>query len=282
DVLRAPKSALPRKLKPVPAAGCDPVQAKKEVEKAWRSTSAVLLGRELRRIDAYGKWLTGNVDFYDIAVERSPASGEDVYVVKKYWALENLPPIFVGTEKEQLAALTLEKRDLSGNLASMVRSAGRIAYLSLYYSENCANLDAPIVCANATNGYKTVMAVLTKNSGYSFWPRESVNIFGSSCVFAGSACINTHYSQNVARTFEADSVYNSSDLYFCHNVEGLSNGMFCFNVKSMRNAIGNAEYEKESYMKVKKSLLEQIAGELESKKTLRWSIYSIGAHEAKK
>lgn len=277
DLLKMPKSSKPPKLKGAAAEGCNPERAKEEVEKAWRSTTSVLLGRELPGIDRYGKWLCSNVDYYNLATERSPVSGEDVYVVKKYWMLEGLPPVFVGMEKEQMASISLKKEELSGNLGEMARNASRIAYLSLYYSENCTNIDAPIVSASATNGYKNIMPVLTKNAGFSFWPRESSNIFGSSCIFSSSFCMNTHHSEGAIRTFEVDTASSSSDLYFCHNVEGVSNGMFCFNAKSMRNAIGNAEYEKGKYASVKKALLEQIAGELEKTKSLRWNIYNIGA-----
>ena len=32
-----------------------------------------------------------------------------------------------------------------------------------------------------------------------------------------------------------------SDSWFCHNVEGMQNALFCFNTKSKRYAVGNAE-----------------------------------------
>ena len=67
-----------------------------------------------------------------------------------------------------------------------------------------------------------------------------------------------------------------TDLYFGHNCENVQDGMFCFNVKNLKRAIGNAEYSPDEYKKVKSSLLEQISSELEAKKTLKWDIYNIG------
>lgn len=276
DLLKMKKEGKPQKFKSIPSPGCNPARAKTEVEKAWRSTSSVMLGRELSEIDDYGKWLSSKVDFYDIGTERSPISGENVYIVKRYYMLESLPPVFVGMEKEQLSSVALAKDELSSNFRELMKHATRLAYMSVYYSENCSNIDAPLITTNATNGYKNIMTVLTKNTGYSFWPRESESIFGSSCVFSSSFCINTNHAQDVSRSFEVDAATNSSDIYFCHNVEGLTNSMFCFNSKSRKNSIGNTEYPLETYKKVKSALLAQISDELERTKTLKWSIYNIG------
>ncbi|MEW6529187.1 MAG: hypothetical protein AB1391_04820 [Candidatus Micrarchaeota archaeon] len=255
--------------------GCDPKKAKEETENAWRSTSRIVLGKELQDMDKYSDWLSKNVDFYDIATEQSPITGANVYIAKKYWKLENLTEVFVGMEKEQLNLLHLDKAVLSKSFLEIAKSAKRIAFISLYCSEKCINLDVPIVCINAINSYKTIMSVLSKNVAFSFWPRESTNIFGSSVVFSSAFCINAHYVQDVTRTFEVDMAVNSSDIYFCHNVEGLSDGMFCFNAKSMRNAIGNVEYSKDDYAKLKGNLLRQISEELEKTKKLKWNIYNL-------
>ncbi len=275
DLLKMKKSSMVLSTKPLINDGCDPKRAKEEVEKAWRSTSSILVGKELSDIDKYGKWLSSNVDFYDISMERSPISNEDVYVIKKYWMLENISKVFIGMEKEQLALVSLPRNEISSNLSEMIENASCIAYISCYYSEKCTNLDAPIVSANAINAYKNILAVLTKNAGFSFWPRESTNIFGGTCAFSSSFCINTHYVQNVNRTFEVNIANNSSDIYFCHNVEGVYDGMYCFNVKSIRNAIGNVEYSRDDFVKFKKTLLEQISNELERTKTLRFNIYNL-------
>ncbi|MEM4634141.1 MAG: hypothetical protein QW275_03235, partial [Candidatus Anstonellaceae archaeon] len=53
--------------------------------------------------------------------------------------------------------------------------------------------------------------------------------------------------------------------------------MFCFNLKNMRNAIGNTELSSLDYKKVKASLVLQMADELEKTKNLRWDIFNIGS-----
>ncbi|MDD5337197.1 MAG: hypothetical protein PHS02_01820 [Candidatus ainarchaeum sp.] len=282
DIFRAKKKSGGIKLGSLDLPTYDENKAREAAESAFMDTTKVLLGKELFPLDDFGPWLTASVDFYEFLPERSPVTGKDIFAVKKYWKYEELKGVFVGDEGEKLGDFSLSGEEISGNLREMVQNSARIAFLTTYISQNCTNIDAPLTCVDSANSYRTIMPVYTKNTAFSFWPRESANIFGSTCAFKSSFCMKSSYSQGLIRAFEVDSAYSSSDLYFCHNVEGLSNGMFCFNVKSMRNAIGNAEYGKESYMKVKNSLMEQIAGELESKKTLRWSIYSIGAHEAGK
>lgn len=53
--------------------------------------------------------------------------------------------------------------------------------------------------------------------------------------------------------------------------------MFCFNVKAKRYAIGNVEYPKEEYLRVKKLVLDEIAAKLEKGKKLEWSIFNVGS-----
>jgi hypothetical protein len=52
--------------------------------------------------------------------------------------------------------------------------------------------------------------------------------------------------------------------------------MFCFNVKNLRNAIGNAQFPPDKYRSIKDSIIEQMADRLIKKKDLKWNIYNIG------
>ena len=67
-----------------------------------------------------------------------------------------------------------------------------------------------------------------------------------------------------------------SDSYFLHNCENVNDAMFCFNVKNLRNAIGNSQLPPDKFQKTKSSLVEQMFSELEKKKSLKWNIYNIG------
>ena len=71
-----------------------------------------------------------------------------------------------------------------------------------------------------------------------------------------------------------DNSRSCSDVYYCHNCEDVTEGMFSFNIKGRRHVIGNAEVPLETYKRVKKSLLEQISEEFERNK-LKYDIYTI-------
>jgi len=51
--------------------------------------------------------------------------------------------------------------------------------------------------------------------------------------------------------------------------------MFCFNVKNLKYAIGNAEVGKEAFERVKKMLLSEITSSLEKTGDCKRSIYNI-------
>jgi hypothetical protein len=53
--------------------------------------------------------------------------------------------------------------------------------------------------------------------------------------------------------------------------------MFCFNAKNLKYAVGNVEYPREEYLRIKAQLLNEISSKIEKGKMLDWSIYNIGA-----
>ncbi len=82
-------------------------------------------------------------------------------------------------------------------------------------------------------------------------------------------------SVKLTRCFEVDGGRGCADTYFSHNVEGLSNCMFCFNVKSKRYAIGNSEMEKDKFIEIKKTIQNWAFEELMKNKNLELSVYSL-------
>jgi len=61
----------------------------------------------------------------------------------------------------------------------------------------------------------------------------------------------------------------------------LTDCMFCFNMKGARYCIGNTQLTKEEYMKARDALLKRMAGELDAKCALPYSIFTIGASHGK-
>jgi hypothetical protein len=152
-----------------------------------------------------------------------------------------------------------------------------IAYFNLEKDTGkISNVSRCAVVINATDGYETSALIQSKKCAYCFWALNDESVFGTYMTHNSSFCINTYNSQRLTRAFECDSCESCSDLYFSHNCENVRDSMFCFNVKNLSHAIGNAELPLEQYKKAKGALVSQIADELEKKHDLKWDIFNIG------
>lgn len=255
---------------------------KNVIEEAFSRTSRVLLGHELTSIDDYARFLQKH--WKQDIFTKSPVSSKKVGVVgfssRVFKQHDIICRLLTEEEIKELGktSVTIEE---AGNLRvdaeALAEILGEIAYTSFDIKEgNNVNNSECVELINAENCYNGSAFVHSKKCAYCFWPRESEYIFGSNTVWESSFCINSYYSKRLTRAFECDSCESCADSYFCHNSENMQDAMFCFNAKNKRNAIGNAEMQKEKYAEVKKSLLEQIASELEKNKNLKWDVYTLG------
>jgi hypothetical protein len=250
------------------------------VQEAFETTYKIMLGRKPGNIDSYGKWLEKRripevVEITDTASNGGPMQFGMVP------GTEKLPRHRIISEYEAAALaenpIALNEREAEGlsldNPAPLSKLAFSIVMSSLGKNRN---LGKAIGNMNASDCYAGLGYVETKYCGFCFWPRESSYIFGSCMAFNSSFCIKSYYSKRITRAFEVDSCTDCADIYYAHNCENVHDSMFCFNVKNLRNAIGNGVLPLEKYKAVKKSLVGQIANELEKKKDLKWDIYNIG------
>ncbi len=251
------------------------------IEKSFRITSKLVLKKELSPIKEYENYLSKNVLFNKPTVGESLLGKERVITynelklkganIKRF--LTSSEALFL-TDKLRMKEENLKNIDLR----KIIEESKKIAFLSLTYGGNSENIIDTVGDVDTVNAYRVVWSIKSENTVASFWPRNSKYIFGSSSTMSSSFCINCYYVENIKRGFEVDSSYNSSDVYFSHNVENVNDCMFCFNVKNLKNAIGNGELSRERYLEVKKKVLEEIADELEKKKDLKWDIYNIGEY----
>ncbi|HIH31005.1 TPA: hypothetical protein HA243_06420 [Candidatus Micrarchaeota archaeon] len=70
-----------------------------------------------------------------------------------------------------------------------------------------------------------------------------------------------------------------SDSWFCHNVEGMQNALFCFNTKSKRYAVGNAEVGKEQFGRAKRMVQDYVLQSLEEKKSVPLSVFNVACKD---
>jgi len=163
------------------------------------------------------------------------------------------------------------------SFSSITEGISKIAYLSpeFFFGENINVVE----CATqyqSMNSYRSPGVSFSKNTAYSFWPRTSECIFGSSMAFESYYCINCYYSEKLNRCFETDSSKSCSDSYYLHNCENVRSSLFCFNAKNLAYAVGNAVVGKEQFDKTKQMLLEWANGQLSRKKEVPLSIFDVG------
>ncbi len=257
------------------------------IERSFSKTARIVLKKELIGMDEYSNFLKRNVlcEVWEKKLWRkSYISGKKTYLsslVSETWKPEIKGNRFFKFDEieyignNHIKEEELEQLEITKNkLKKLLRN---IAFISFEIEEgHNINVIESNAYRDAQNCYKGC-GWIGRNSAFCFWPRESEYVFGSAEVFNSSFAINAYYSNNIQRAFEVDNVQNSSDVYFSHNVENVIEGMFNFNVKNLSYAIGNVKYDPETYRRIKASLLEQIANELEEKKDLKWSIYNIGS-----
>lgn len=262
------------------------VRGKKEkfditpINEAFRSTFEVILKRKPSGVEDYQSYLQKH-KVPKITAINDTASRESIAFTEDYNG-SAIPRHRLISEAEALSlsenprSLDIDEvMQLSLNNSAML---SKIAFMPLGHVSGRTSNVSNVLWNNfsASNCYSGMGYAECKESAYCFWPRQSSYIFGSAMVFDSSYCINTYYSKKLARSFEIDGCTNCSDIYFAHNCENVHDSMFCFNVKNLKNAIGNAMLSTADYRKVKEAIIGQVADELVKKKDFKWNIYNLG------
>jgi hypothetical protein len=238
----------------------------------------VLFGEEVGELAPFAPWLKE----YDYATrsERSSISGKPITLTMDDYAPSarflSLDEVNFGKKFSPIPLDDLKDID------SLARAAQeRMAYTGNVVLGNSSHVEGSTSVYDSHYVLDSTMVSRSKYVAYSRWESEAEYCFGGFGTTSGSFTIKNSGS-NLTRCLEVDSCESCSDLYFSHNCENVRDSMFCFNVKNLSHAIGNAELPAEQYKKVKASLVSQMADELEEKKDLRWDIFTIGARQGKK
>ncbi len=252
------------------------------IEKAFTSTSSLLLGKPLANIETYSGFLQRDVP--ENEVFKSPFSKNKVFVTayrthisSKYNLGDRL---LTDLEVRALGNIPVDKNieKMDSSLSSVCETLNSIAYsdLNKQVGNNSNILDGTVVMTAQDCCHGSAF-VSCKKCAYCFWPYDCESVFGSFATWHSNFSMKCFNSKKLSRCFEVESSNNCSDLYYSHNCENVHDSMFCFNTKNIRNAIGNSKLESDIFKSIKSTLISQIADELEQKKNLKWSIYTLGA-----
>ncbi|MBS3069497.1 hypothetical protein J4441_03975 [Candidatus Micrarchaeota archaeon] len=252
------------------------------IQSAFEQASKVILGKPIGKLGDYTQWLEHNCR--SKAYGKSAISGSPVIIVD-YSSFFEIPRNRLVKFHEALKIgeiMRISEADATRiTLENAHEFLGNIAFFPTEYEQGTnQNTIECATTASSSNCYRSAPCIFSKYCAYCFWPRTSEHLFGCSMIFDSSFCMNSYYSLKLRRCLEMDSCRDCSDSLYCHNLESSSDSMFCFNSKNLRNAIGNAQLPREKYSSIKSSILAQLAEELQSKKSLKWDIYSIGSQQA--
>jgi hypothetical protein len=249
------------------------------IDKAYSETGTIILGKSFGAIERNAGWLSRAAARYE--EEKSCVSGEPVHISAGYAWFSKFPKnrllkLFEADAAGEALKISPSEAETLG-LKDASRTLSKIAYYCPEWQvgTNHNNIDCPTTMDSA-NCYKCEISINAKSCGHCFWPRNSEALFG--CYATGissSFCLKCYYSKNLSRCLEVDSGRNCADCFFCHNCENCTDCIFCFNVKNLRYAIGNVEYSREEYLKIKKMLLYELNAELEKTGKIRKSIFEL-------
>ena len=222
------------------------------IQKAYEQTTRAIFGEPLR---LRPNFLRRNLIYYDLALvqwpngQKTAVGGKEYYMVPDGFYERAIPE----WELESVADRKAPGIDLEHLMDFMGQNG-----VNFFVGAKCENCKESPLCFYSSFAYRTVMPVRTKYAAYSFWPRESSYIFGSSSVFDSSFLIRSYRSERAFRSFEVDVSNGVSDGMYLFMADGLRNGLFCFGIKGKSNVILNQVFDKEEVQRVKSYVLDWI------------------------
>jgi len=252
-----------------------------KIDAVFSKTTEIVLGKKLSKIADYSPWLTSHVLRMEL--------GKSI-ISKKPLLLADYSN-YLGYPRQRLVTL-LEAEFMGSHIQLEPSEAGKLSFSAIsdgisevaYLSPELIvgmndNVNECSTEYTSMNSYRSPGVSFSKNTAYSFWPRNADCIFGSSMAFESFFCINSYYSEKLNRCFEVDSSKSCSDSYYLHNCENVNSSLFCFNAKNLSYAVGNTPVGKEQFGKAKAMLLEWINEQLEKKKEVPLSIFNVGCRQ---
>ncbi|MDD5337546.1 MAG: hypothetical protein PHS02_03630 [Candidatus ainarchaeum sp.] len=253
----------------------EPGRCPERVENAFRKTSSLMLGTELKNIDDYGPWLTERTLRWSKVLD---SSGKPTYKVGGFPVVGKISSRKLVDAEEALkrGSLKIKEEDMK-DLRTLMERSSKIAFVTFEIIDGLAEevVDVPSIFVGS-GIYRVWDTTNSKNCAYSSAAIESSFMFGGYLrVLDSHFSINCFDSTKLKTCFECDASYSLNASYFCHNSENLDNCMFCFNEKGKSYAIAGTEVGREEFMRLKKILLDHVNRELLTEKRTGLSIFSI-------
>jgi hypothetical protein len=230
----------------------------------FSSTSKILFGLSLENIFDYEPWLLEQKEptystVSSISNESVPLPCKDYSKKAKFANLDEISKL------KDIKLNINQIKDLDGIHQALV---DQLVYCGGIHLGNCSSVLDSSDISDSHYIYKSARIHKSEFISHSTILRHQKYMFGSSVGTFSNYGIRCHQFSNCNRVFELCFGSRTSDCYYSYYMQGCSDCMFSFNQKNARFCIGNLALEKEKYLSIKKSLLEQMHSELVSKKCL--------------
>lgn len=235
-----------------------------DVEQAFKSTSKVIFGEEIGSLRDFAPYFEEMMFPYQM--KRSFVSGKPVMVSNSFYPQDGK---FISQEEIPLVKFPPLDINEIKDIDSLFSAASERAVFcgNKLFGRNTEVSDVDN-CVDSSSIFHGHSLYQVKCGAYVSTLREAEYVFGV-CGFP-KAQFGMRMCDGVgaSRCFETYFGTNLSDMYYSFNCVGCSNCIFAFNLHSKRNVIGNLELPKDEFLRLKKKLLSEMAGELRSKKRL--------------
>ncbi len=233
------------------------------LDKSWKSTCKIILGREIGELKEYTDWL--NDYYHPFGIRKSCVSGENVVLSDDHYC-SSAHVISQGEEVKETEPLNINEIKDIDSLADAISE--RWTYTGNKVLGNSSEVKQSDSITNCQKILDSANLQYSSHTYRSFMGRECKYSFG--CTYLGKSdfVIRSTAVFKASRIFESHWAIDSSDIYFSFNCAGCHDLLFCFNQRNKRNCIGNLCLPKDKYLLLKQKLLGEITGYLETNRSL--------------
>lgn len=239
-----------------------------DINDAWKSTCKVLLGEEIGDMAQYESYLKRYVDSVNektssISGKKVAISSENICKSAKFISHDE-----VGQYLKSISSAPVSINDIKDIDSAVETVRERAYYCGNIVLGNSGNVEKSNRCINTFHVFESQDIYDSKFVAYSCTSRYSDHIFGSNSIGETKFGIKVFETYQDNRCMETVRTYTSSDCYFTGNVEASNNCMFSFNVRNKSYMIGNCQFSREEYAKLKAKLVEDVRETLKAKKAI--------------
>jgi hypothetical protein len=238
----------------------------KKINMDFKKTCKILFGQEIGELEEFAPYLSESN--WPYAMGKSCASGKDVLLSGPHYQKSAR-----FASQEEIPALKFtpvsinDIKDIDSLFAAAAENAvycGNKVFGKSIGVETADNIVDGIEVHNSHDIYQS------KYMAYCSVGRYAESSYGVNNFQFARNCLRCHvcFLKGAQRCFETYMTCGISDSYYTMNCTSCTDLMFCFNLRSKSNCIGNLQLARERYLALKQKLVSEMAEKLKRDKRL--------------